>query len=1270
MRLMLLVFLLSSSPLLLPGQQANDWEDPNVIGRNKEKPRALALESSRERISLDGTWKFHWSPTPKGKPKRFQNVNYDDSKWDSIVVPSCWELQGYGKPIYTNVRYPHKKNPPFIDHGDNPVGNYRRTIDVPKSWQSQNVFIHFGGVYSAFYLWINGEKVGYSEGSKTPAEFDVTRYLRTGKNHISVEVYRWCDGSYLEDQDMWRFSGIFRSVYLFTTPPVQIRDFSLSCDLDKSYRDATLSISAVIRNLDTIPSGPRRLLVSLQSPNSSQPPILRTSILVPSIAGKSEQRVAVNVPVRNPEKWTAENPHLYQAEFRLSAPNSNGKDDHLLCDFGFREVEIKDRRLLINGKPVVLKGVNRHEHDPDTGRTLTRKRMIEDIALMKQNNINTVRTSHYPNDPYWYRLCDLYGIYVIDEANIESHGMGYGKESLGHDPTWEKAHVDRTVRMVERDKNHPSIIMWSLGNEAGPGVNFVATSRAVRALDRSRPIHYERMNSVGDVDSAMYPSVAWLKSRGESASEKPFFICEYAHAMGNALGNLAEYWEVIEKHPNLIGGCIWDWVDQGLRKDSGEVDQDGNPLWYWAYGGDYGDTPNDGNFCMNGVVGPDRAISPKLLEVKKVYQYIRVDKAALAQGVLRMKNGYAFRNLDGFYGRYEISDDGVETASGTFEIPTCKPGDTAILRLDIPSAMPPVGIERFLRVSFHEKRKRLGLEKGHEVAWAQERIGYRPAPPREALGDALLYMEDAHCLTVVGLDYAVDFSKKDGALVRWVIHDMSLIGENKGEAPQISLIRALTDNDNWMRRSIEDLGLGDLKINKDGWHVSFAKSSSRLITTTEGTLVGREDVGVQVKTVYDLRIDGSIVVHHTVKPQGILPAIPRIAAGFILPKELNNMTWFGRGPHESYIDRKQSAALGLYSGTVAEQFTDYARPQDCGNKTDVRWAAFLDKKGRGLIVQPTGPMSLSALHYTAKQLDESRHRNGQKKKYKALATDGRIYVHLDAKQMGLGGASCGPGPMPQYRFDPNKPVYFSYTLRPYTSAMGKLNEVARWRLPILAEPTINRDDNGRITMGSRDKNATIRFTFDGSVPDEKSPEYVKSIHKVESCTVKAICFKDGFPPSPVANEAFDLMIPLVAVDHSLWRIHDFDSEQPGEGLAKNSIDGNPHTFWHTNWQTSREPQPHQISLDLGKSYKLAGIKYWPRQSGRNGWIRKFEIYLSLNGKSWGEAVAQGVFPRSSAVQKVEFSKAQKARFIRIVSLSEAAGAYYTSIAEIDVMAIE
>ncbi|MFX1533250.1 MAG: glycoside hydrolase family 2 TIM barrel-domain containing protein, partial [Promethearchaeota archaeon] len=609
-------------------KESNDWENPKILGRNKEAAHCTYIPYADTQtalkndplqspfyLSLNGRWKFCWVKKPADHKLDFYKDNFDVSQWVDIIVPGNWELQGFGIPIYTNVIYPFPADPPHIPHDWNPVGSYRRTFTISNSWKDRQVFLHFGGVSSAMYVWLNGEKVGYSQGSKTPAEFNITEYLRKGENVLAVEVYRWCDGSYLEGQDFWKISGIERDVFLFSTPQVHIRDFFVRGDLDDNYIDGMLKVTVNVRNYLPDVSGKHYVHIDLLDTDNKS--VFETLTKEANIRNADKITIHFEQFVKKPAKWSAETPKLYSMLISLS--NESGLITEVVsCKVGFRKVEIKDAQLLVNGIPIIIKGVNRHEHDPVTGRTVTEKLMIKDIQLMKQFNINAVRTSHYPNVPRWYELCDKYGLYVVDEANIESHGMGYDPEdTLGNNPDWKEAHLDRTIRMVERDKNHPSIIIWSLGNEAGDGVNFEATYKWIHERDSSRPVQYEQAieGPHTDIVCPMYSRIEQLEEYANKEQNRPLIMCEMLHAMGNSVGNMQDYWDVIEKHKVLQGGFVWDWVDQSFLK----VDEDN--MRYWAYGGDMGDDIvfNDGNFCINGLVQADRAPHPHLWEVKKVY---------------------------------------------------------------------------------------------------------------------------------------------------------------------------------------------------------------------------------------------------------------------------------------------------------------------------------------------------------------------------------------------------------------------------------------------------------------------------------------------------------------------------------------------------------------------------------------------------------------------------------------------------------------------------
>ncbi len=1035
-----------------------EWEDQQVNGRNKEPGHCTLMpyacveqaakgtrEASPYYLSLNGEWKFHWVKQPDERPKDFYRPEFDVGKWKEIEVPSCWELKGYGTPIYTNVTYPFAKDPPRVmgkvpadwtaAKEPNPVGSYRRTFTVPAEWKDREVFLHFEGVMSAMYVWVNGRQVGYSEDSMTPAEFDITPYIKPEENLLAVQVYRWCDGSYLEDQDFWRLSGIYRDVFLFSTPRVHLRDFFVRTDLDAECRDATLRVEASVRNYAKIDAGKHTLeaaLLAVDGAPCEGTPAMRIDIS--GIPAGLDATPALECRVPSPKLWSCEKPNLYR--LLLTLKDAGGEVIEVeTCRVGFRKVEIKDRRLFVNGAPVRLKGVNRHEHDADRGRAVRMDTMLQDVRMMKQFNINAVRTSHYPNQPVWYDLCDEYGIFVIDEANVESHGMGYGAESLGHDPTWERAHVERETAMVQRDKNHPCVIIWSMGNEAGPGRNFQAAREAILAIDQTRPIHYERDNDKADIESVMYPDVGWLDRTGGSDSPKPFLMCEYAHAMGNAVGNLAEYWEVIERHDRLIGGCIWDWVDQGLRKKT----PDGKE--FFAYGGDYGDKPNDGWFVCNGLVLADRGITGKLWEVKRVYQSVDVEAVDLAAGRIRVRNKYFFTNLSEFEGRWSLAEDGKVIQEGRLPKLDVPPGGTGDAKLAIEPPSLKAGAVYYLRVSFHLTNDTAYAKKGHEVAWKQFAMPYEtpPAPPAKLDGLPRPVVEETgDAVTVSGREFKAVFGKKSGTIERLEYGGRQII-RGGSDGPMLNVFRAPVDNDRHSQENWRKAGLDAMERRVKRVAVSPTNDAGATIEA-EVDWAGKNGTLFHHRTTWTVFTDGSIHVDNRVEPEKSPDILPRIGVQMILPRELDQMTWLGRGPQENYVDRKSGADVGLYKATVAEQFTPYVKPQEAGGKEDVRWVALTDEKEAGVLVVCGEPLHVTTLCWTSQELDKTAHPAD-------LPPPERVVLCIDIAQCGLGGASCGPPPLDKYLLKP-RPVTFSFTLRPYVPSTGTPAEAARFTVPV------------------------------------------------------------------------------------------------------------------------------------------------------------------------------------------------------------------------------
>jgi beta-galactosidase len=1252
-----------------------DWENPAMIGRGKQPGHCTMMhypdvptarggkrDASPYFKSLNGPWRFNWVPKPDDRPAGFEQPAYDVSDWDLIPVPSNWQLQGYGIPIYTNVTYPFRRDPPRV-MGEvpddwtkakipNPVGSYRRTFTIPREWDGREVYLHFEGVQSAMYVYVNGKEIGYSQGSMTPAEFHITPHLKPGENVLAVQVYRWSDGSYLEDQDFWRLSGIYRDVFLYSAPPVRIRDFHVTTVLDDAYEDASLLVTARIQNHRLEGGGAHTIELLLYDADDELvggQPIGRGAL--PSIHVGSDTAIRLAPLVERPSLWSCEHPNLYRLVVRL-LDQDDETVDVVTTRVGFRSVEIRGSQLYLNGVPILLKGVNRHEHDPDRGHAVQMDTMLKDIELMKQFNVNTVRTSHYPNQPTWYDLCDEYGLLVIDEANIESHGMGYGAESLGHDPAWEHAHVDRVERMVHRDKNHPSIIMWSMGNEAGPGRNFAACRRAIRRIDSSRPIHYERDNAKADVDSVMYPSVEWLDRVGQSDVDKPFFVCEYAHAMGNAVGNLQEYWDVIESHDRLIGGCIWDWVDQGLRRTT----EDGRD--YFAYGGDFGDKPNSGSFCINGMIFPDRAVPPKMWEMKRVYQYVGFEDDDLADGRILLRNKYFFTNLNAFQGRWVLTEDGEPIRRGSLPPIDLDPGAATTVELPIeqPTLIP--GAKYHLRLSFHTTADQPWADSGHEVAWHQFEMPYEgaaaPIMPYAA-GAELRVLENDDAITVHGSDFTVAFDRASGSIKSLQYNGLEMLHGDGDHTPgpALSVFRAPTNNDKFASGSWYQAGLNDLTRTVDD--LSVIDHTDRAVII-EARITAAGDNGCSFAHVarYTVLANGVIDVSNHIVPHDAPSILPRIGVQLTLPPRFETVTWFGRGPHENYIDRKVSADIGLYRSSVADMFVPYVDTQETGNREDVRFVALTDDAGDGLLVVAGNSMSFSALHHTAADLDAAAHPVD-------LPQRDEIHLSLDAGQLGLGGASCGPPPMDQYLLRA-EPVRFAFSLRPYHRSMGRMTDIARPLTPVASPVAIQRDDQGMVRLTCDHPAASIRYVVgDADVAADARP-YDGPFDLADGGVVRAIAVGADLIPAGESTASFDLLIPRAS-----RRVVRVDSTHPVEH-ADHAIDGDASTFWHTMWGESDPEHPHEIVIDLGATYELAAVTYLPRQGSDNGRIADYELYVSRVDENWGSAVASGTWPNSGAQQTIDLHEPTAARYIRLVATSEVRGRPWTTVAELDVVA--
>lgn len=1003
--------------------------------------RDAAMENTRAAStyyrSLDGAWHFHWSPDPQHRPAGFHEPGYDVSGWDRIPVPSNWQLEGYGTPIYLNTRYPFKINPPRVMDtppesfttydARNPVGSYRRTFTVPDAWEGRRVFIQFDGADAALFLWINGQRVGYSQGSRTPAVYDVTRYLQEGQNTVAVEVYRFSDGSYLEDQDMWRLSGLYRDVFLWSAGAGHIRDYFVRTDLDDRYEDAELRVDVELQRFAD-QAGAYTVEADLLDPDGTSSVLTLTSD-AQTVRPDAPVTLTLTGAVDDPAKWTAETPTLYP--LLLTLRDAQGRVVEIRrANVGFREVQLEDGQMLVNGKPVLLRGVNRHEHDPETGHFVSRETMIRDIELMKQNNINAVRNSHYPTREVWYELCDRYGLYVIDEANIESHALGmYESNPLANDPDWLQSHMGRTQRMVERDKNHPSIVAWSLGNEAGAGPNFHKMYAWAKQRDPSRLTIYRHVKpQYTDAFCPTYHTVPAMIEYAHGDHDIPYFHIEYAHAMGNSVGNLKEYWQAMESHRLLQGGFIWDWVDQGIRRPV--PDSVNNPAagdTYFAYGGDFGDVPNDDNFCINGLVKAGRQPDPELREVKKVYQNVDMRPVNLNQGQVQIENEYFFTNLNTFKANWALRQNGEVVRRGRLGRIDVAPRTSRVVSVPLGDASDLSG-ELYLKITFSLAEPTRWAEAGHVVAWEQMRMPGSGWDAAQARGDApdgpvQLAREENRFIITAGSTRAI-IDRTTGALTSYQVGDTDLLS-----TPVTPSFWKVPNDNQRGNDYVKRLG---------AWRTAAENRTVQRIQarhTADGQVVVTTDLGVPVEEA-DVQIrhvfygDGAVRldIHYTPGTYGDVPTMPRVGLSFQLPDAFNQTMWYGRGPHETYPDRKTSGTVAIHSLPVAQWVHPYVEPQDNANRTDVRWVQFTGDTGRGLQVVAETPINVAARPYTDQNLARARHTYD-------LKPAETITVHLDAGLHGVGGDnSWGLQTHPQYTVPANHPHRLRLWIQPVTEA--------------------------------------------------------------------------------------------------------------------------------------------------------------------------------------------------------------------------------------------
>jgi beta-galactosidase len=991
---------------------------------NAELAKAADTAHSSRYVSLNGMWRFHWVNRPELLPKDFYAVNYDDKSWVDFPVPSNWEFKGYGTPIYTNIPYefaPRNPNPPDIpDENDQPTAGYRKTFALPVAWKGMKVYLHLGAVKSAFRLYVNGKEVGLGKDSKLESEFDLTDYVNEGNNLIAMEVRRWTDASFLECQDFWRLSGISRDCYLYARPQVHLYDFFAKPSLINNYKDGNLDVEVQAWNESAAQHGNYKIQVQLlDDKNNKVVDTIQTAYGLKR-SGGSKTELHFHNMFNDAKQWSAEIPNLYRLQLTLLT-DKNEVVEVIYKKIGFRNIEIKNAQLLVNGKPVYIKGVNRHETDPYTNQVISKERMLQDITEMKKMNINAVRDCHYPDDAYWYDLCNEYGLYMIDEANIESHGMGYNIErTLANNPAWEYAHLIRMKRMVLRDKNNPCIIMWSMGNEAGNGNNFYEGYHLIRGMDPSRPIHYERaeLDWNSDVFCPMYPDPSYLEKYGSNNPPKPLIMCEYAHAMGNTDGNFKDYWDIIERYPSLQGGFIWDWVDQGM-----ELIKNGKKVW--GYGGDWGSpgTPNDNNFLCNGLVAPDRIWNPHAYEVRKVYQHIKFKLINAKEGKLEVKNGYFFKDLNNYTIVYTLFKDGKLAQTGDNISLHAKAGETETISL--PYSFKEDGSEYYLQVAAYIHNDSL-LKDNTALAWDEFKLTdgnkFNYTSSKEKIN---ISKDNAAALELKNKNFSLVFDKQSGNITSYKEGGKNIF--TTGPTP--NFWRPPTDNDygaNFQKQLFEwkDAGTNSKLVsisnaaqNADGW----------LTVTVEKSLLNDDATYTQQ---FMIDGNGAIKVSNTFHAsKGKHNMLMKFGNHMQLPTDFINLQWYGRGPWESYQDRKDASFVGLYSGAVKDQYYPYIRPQESGNKTDVRWAKLTRKDGSGILIAATDTLlQLNALPYSPDQLYSGPEK--QQKHSGELEPDKNIHLDIDLQQMGLGGInSWGSWPLEKYRM-PYKDYSYSYLIVP------------------------------------------------------------------------------------------------------------------------------------------------------------------------------------------------------------------------------------------------
>ncbi len=1244
-----------------------EWDNPLTTSVNRETAHTLAIPVASDAQaaqndmtkspwyqSLNGVWKFQWVGVPANAKAEWCAKDFDDAAWTDIDVPSSWQVWGlnhgksWDKPLYCNTSYPFSYNestysvmadrPSWFTYKDskkNPVGTYRRHFTIPSSWKGRDVYVRFNSVGHGYYLWINGQRVGYSEDSYLPSEFKITDYLVDGDNTMALQVYRFTSGSFLECQDYWRLTGIHRSCFLWSAPKSQIRDYFFTTDLDSKYVNAKANVKVNVTGTDAVSNGKVHAF------------IMHDDVMVANGSAAVSDNVSIDMDVTAPLLWSAETPYLYDLILVLEDSNGNIVDRRG-SKVGFREVSVRnDGALLINGQRMVFHGVNRHDFSPVNGRAITPEEIEQDILCMKRLNINAIRTSHYPNDPVFYDLCDKYGMYVLAEANVECHGNW----NLSHVSQFKNAMVERSQNHVRWMRNHVCIFMWSFGNESGNGNNFQAVQTAIKALDKTRLTHYEGASQYADVTSSMYWDYNGIKGKGEQQKDRPHIQCENSHSMGNSMGNVREMFDLYEKYPCLTGEFIWDFKDQGLLTKSGNGQQ------YWAYGGDFGDNPNDGNFCINGLVHPDWSFTAKTYNTKKIYQPLEWAAVSGKSDVFRMKNKLAFLSSSIYDVSYSIVDEeGKVLGSGTISDEVVA-GATKDITIDLSTVNSQLSADKEAFIYFCAKQRENTpwAEAGYVVAEEKLPVKTTVKPMKDltlASAGALSVEETNASVKVNGVNFTATFLKRQGTLTGYTYDGIQMLSK----ALQLNAFRLPTDNDGSKKGSWDGMGLSQLSTTGKGKETKVTTAENgKTVTVSMKAVYGSDSNTFDVNTDFIVCADGTIMVNSLIRPKNAGAILPKLGFKMEMPKEMEQLCWFGRGPWDSYVDRKEACLPAIYQSTVTDQYEEYILPQEHGTKQEERWMSLTNNKGQGLLFAAPDQMAASAVHFRSE--DNYTNKDTRKKHTYEFVPCENTIVNLDAATRGLGNNSCGPDVMDKYELKA-KNTPFRFFIIPLKEGV-KAAEAARIDMPVCQPVSVERQTNGKLKMSTPTKDATIWYSIDGG----EYQKYSDVITHNDACTITAYCTANDLIDSPSVSYDFDLFI-----DKSKWTIKSVDSYQGGNE-ARLAIDGNVNTFWHTQWNPSEPKHPHTIVIDMATEYKVTAITYQARQDGnQNGTVKNYEVYLSTDGQTWGSAVATGSFQYTTAPQKAKLSNVTTARYMKFVAKSEVNGNAWASAAEIGIEA--